>query len=693
MKMNKTIFSAIPTICLMTVCVMCCVDSFSQVPDDAFRVFRKDGTWDIFFRSEVDSIVFAEEKPELSNNLYLNYIYMGGARFRVPLNLIDSVSFSREDDVDNTMDDSNYISVPEQPRLAVINIMGIDAMPVQKDIEAHAWVEVLTGVEGIRFKKKAIVKLQGNASTVFVKKGFSVKFCEDDWKGNKTTDIVIGNWVTQDAFHFKAFYTSFTKGECPVGYKLYDKFMENKPTGRRVPFMDYGLEDEYARCYPDGFPCAVFLNSKFYGIYSWQLKKHRDNYNMNRNNTSHIHIDGTLGTDQIWKGNISWTSFEVRNPDPKPSKWTLMCQNGEPYDGDKPTELMGADSQYYNNNDLSCTNSAMVKSQIVALSKYMEEIEQFENAYNSASGNNKDEALTTLRAEIERRFSMEYLIDYVIFLNILQNWDGTAKNWQWTTWGEIDGKVRWYVNPYDLDSSFGVHSTTGFYILKPAQTTVGKSLSTPAGYVWAYYLGDMKARYRYLRDAGAISYETIWNLMKKWIDSIGTLNYEREKVRWSETPGDRNPEIDERWEWQNVSYITYSEASSNWLKGKKYSSGVACKHNNRYYVSMQDSNIGHVPGEDDGLWWQDMTVKPGKYKAGDTIYDGYCSFYLFRAKQDITVVKDDTSVARPDNFVGAPFKKFYSSFPYEGGVQDSVERVRQWIRDKIELMDKQMGYN
>ena len=108
---------------------------------------------------------------------------------------------------------------------------------------------------------------------------------------------------------------------------------------------------------------------------------------------------------------------------------------------------------------------------------------------------------------------------------------------------------------------------------------------------------------------------------------------------------------------------------------------------------MQDNNIGHVPGEDDGLWWQDMTVKPGKYKAGDTIYDGYCSFYLFRAKQDITVVKDDTSVARPDNFVGTPFKKFYSSFPYEGGVQDSVERVRQWIRDKIELMDKQMGYN
>ena len=38
-----------------------------------------------------------------------------------------------------------------------------------------------------------------------------------------------------------------------------------------------------ARCYPDGFPCVVYLNGAFYGIFSWQLKKHRDNMAMGRN--------------------------------------------------------------------------------------------------------------------------------------------------------------------------------------------------------------------------------------------------------------------------------------------------------------------------------------------------------------------------------------------------------------------------
>ena len=60
--------------------------------------------------------------------------------------------------------------------------------------------------QGGYFCKKVILNAQGNSSLNFAKKNFAVDFCEDDWIGDKTTDISIGDWVKQDAFHFKAYY-------------------------------------------------------------------------------------------------------------------------------------------------------------------------------------------------------------------------------------------------------------------------------------------------------------------------------------------------------------------------------------------------------------------------------------------------------------------------------------------------------
>ena len=107
-------------------------------------------------------------------------------------------------------------------------------MPVKKNTNGHAWMEVWDG-QGHYFKKRVIIDLNGDSSSKHEKKNFAVDFCEDEWIGEETTDIKIGEWVKQDGFHFKANHTSITKGECPVSYKLYDKFMETKPYYRRAP--------------------------------------------------------------------------------------------------------------------------------------------------------------------------------------------------------------------------------------------------------------------------------------------------------------------------------------------------------------------------------------------------------------------------------------------------------------------------
>lgn len=600
------------------------------------------------------------------------------------------------------------IYIPTQPRCALVNISGITSMPIQKETDAHAWMEVWD-MNGIYFKKKVIIDLQGNTSVNHAKKNFAVDFCEDEWIGDETTDIKIGDWVTQDGFHFKSFYTSITKGECPVGYKLYQKFLETKEPTHRAPFMDYYTEEEIinaingddekkkeafsARCFPDGFPCIVYLNDQFYGIFSWQLKKHRDNYNMDRNKVNNIHLDGALGDAEIWHGNIKWGSFEVRNPKPKKSKWTLMCQDGTKYDGDNPKELMGTDSQFYDENDANCKNSAQTKEHVIALSKYMSEINEFETNYKNAASDEKSSTLSTLKKEIEKRFSMEWMVDYIILNIFLQNSDCIRKNWQWTTWGEIDGKERWYPNPYDLDHAFGVQAVLAFNLSNPNKLTPGKDTNTPARYVWDYYFDDMKSRYAELRKAGVISYDTVWGLMKDWVDRVGVDNYAKEAEKWPEMPCNRESYISNNWKYAGTYYRSLSDGPSNWSITKSFSSGAYTKYNYRCYQSLQDNNKGHIPNEENSTWWKDVTIKPGTYKAGEEVFDGRCNFYKFRAQTDIVVSEDNSNNDRQDHLIGAPFEKLYSQYPYEGGVHDSVDRIEQWIQDKIKVMDEQMNYD
>jgi hypothetical protein len=97
-----------------------------------------------------------------------------------------------------------------------------------------------------------------------------------------------------------------------------------------------------ARCFPDGFPVIVYQNGEFWGVNSWQLKKHRDNYMLSKKKATHIHLDGDMGTTKgqttafwLYNGNIDWTAYcsgaggiETRNPK------NLYCIDGKKYDAD-----------------------------------------------------------------------------------------------------------------------------------------------------------------------------------------------------------------------------------------------------------------------------------------------------------------------------------------------------------------------
>ena len=98
-----------------------------------------------------------------------------------------------------------------------------------------------------------------------------------------------------------------------------------------------------AKCHPDGFPCIIYLDGAFYGIYAFCLKKHRDNYHLTKDVPEHVHIDGVLTPEFLWNGNINWTQFEIRNPK---NLYYKEVQNGTfEYDADVAQAEIASDEE------------------------------------------------------------------------------------------------------------------------------------------------------------------------------------------------------------------------------------------------------------------------------------------------------------------------------------------------------------
>lgn len=210
--------------------------------------------------------------------------------------------------------DSKHLEIPE-PRLAYVNLTGIDNLPQAKNTNAKGYFE-MWDLQGNYFKKEMIIDAQGNSSMAFTKKNFAVDLINNNgWDDDDTFSLKIGDWVPQDSFHFKAYYTDFFRGVCAISYKIcneifntrglcenrtwkkalidFDAIGDANSNSEQIDDLQIQI-DNGARCFPDGFPCIVYLNGDFYGVYSWQLKKHRDNYHQSKKKAKHIHLDGNL---------------------------------------------------------------------------------------------------------------------------------------------------------------------------------------------------------------------------------------------------------------------------------------------------------------------------------------------------------------------------------------------------------------
>lgn len=450
------------------------------------------------------------------------------------------------------------------PRCARLNIisnsdltqlskLGLSGAIEGKNYNIPAIIE-FWDMQGNYFKKNAYLSGQGSSSIKYKKKSIAIDLFDSEI-GGESFSVKFGEWVPQDSFHLKAYYTDPFRGIGVIGYSIYNDIVKTRglekdyvwkrallntdaitPTN---PIVDGKKEvllytESGARCFPDGFPCMVFQNGEFWGLYSFQLKKHRSNYCLNKKTAEHIHLDGNISETSLFNANgdsslIQWKNinkvgFEIRNPK------SLYLMDGSEYDADLNSgELIDETSEFYD--ELKHKTSAKVKKYIIDFSKTLATIKAAEDVY---LGNNTDENLKAIKDTLETYFDSENLIDYLITCDVLRNTDGFADNWQWVTYNG----VKWYVCLYDVDATLGNHWQPVQTINPPLDgkhvTQIISKISMMK-YITTYYVSELEERYAYLRKNGIIDAERIVTKIRDWMLRFGgQYAYELEANKWTD---------------------------------------------------------------------------------------------------------------------------------------------------------------
>lgn len=506
------------------------------------------------------------------------------------------------------------------PTKAVINITGVNQMPSKKLVNDKAYIEFFD-FAGNYFKIKAYLNAQGASTMADPMKSCAIDLFSDDWGGNEF-EIKFGDWVAQDGFHLKAFYKDSLKSIQPICYEIGEQITSflNVRSNRFHISSDNVLiggtgdmdnDVSQAKCMPSQFPCEVYLNGEYYGLFIWSLKKNRKNYSMNKKDYTSILIDNVGG--MFNEDSFNWIKAEIRNPK------KLICVDGEEYDADTHMgELIGTDTvagqQYtfsklnaattgtdtfkvtsvgYNAANKDMVNTAKTKAIIEACQAYKSEV-------NSASTNEEKKKI------VEKSFDVDKLLAYIIFCELTYNQDGWYNNAQITIY---DKKVGY--NIYDCDSCLGKAWNGMLWTSSLSREIFDSNSTNPLFVIKSLYASEIGNVYKTLRDNGIITKENLNKIVDDWFDRLGTDALKRSVTKWNNSPSYRKPtNLDEHWK----PYIPLSkselESINSYNAETNYSVGtIVCYGNggyNNYYYKCVKECLGSTPTTDGNYFTNGM---------------------------------------------------------------------------------------
>lgn len=191
-------------------------------------------------------------------------------------------------------------------------------------------------------------------------------------------------------------------------------------------------------------------------------------------------------------------------------------------------------------------------------------------------------------------------------------------------WLAYNGE-KWCPSLYDADSIWGSH-WTGTYVVKNSDKATILGIDECMG-LTTLYASEIKARYKFLREQKIFDVDNIVSLLDTWVHKIGYENIKKECALYKETPSYRASLVSDGWDLLAHVNSYYEGAPTEYDENKAYSVGEICKYRD----------------------------------------------YVFKATK---------------NTQGVVPCQAYDKNPYCGGYFNSVKRVRNWLKNRIDFLDK-----
>ena len=301
--------------------------------------------------------------------------------------------------------------------------------------------------------------------------------------GKDKNKVALHSWEKSNKYCLKANYIDFSQARNVVSNNIWSEVVSSRKN------LDSNIADLQFKGAIDGYPIMVFINNEYRGVYTMNIPKDDDTYN--------------IGDDE------GEALFVINSPSSDSAHFKSKLT-----EEDKKTIF---DLEYYYGDDDSWAYDSL------------------DNLIDFVIKNDGE----SFKKGIGNYLDVDAAIDYLITTYYLGLTDNFAKNVLLITYnGE-----RWIPSLYDLDTACGLafdgSKIYGTDYLLPKKNDDGTLDSASDSLLWDRilnnYPNEIKTRYFELRK-GALDTENSINKYKAFIDGIPSAYYDKDLEIWGDIP-------------------------------------------------------------------------------------------------------------------------------------------------------------
>ena len=335
------------------------------------------------------------------------------------------------------------------------------------------------------FDSFATIKYQGHTAMLYDKKNFTVKFYKDDKKEEKNK-VSLNGWKESNKYCLKANYIDFSQSRNIVSANIWTDVVNSRKK------LDANIADLQYYGAIDGYPIMVFINDEYQGVYTMNIPKDNDTYNIGDNENEALFVINSPNSES------SYFKANLTEEDKKNIFDLEYCYGEDDENTDWAYESL--------DNLISFVINSDGKDFKNGISKYLD---------------------------------VDSAIDYLVTTYYLGLTDNFAKNVLMLTYnGE-----QWILSLYDMDTAFGLaFDGTKLYspdYLLPKRNAKGELTSSTGSLLWdkllINYYDEIKERYSELRKT-TLNNDRVISRYEDFINTIPKEYYDKDLEIWENIP-------------------------------------------------------------------------------------------------------------------------------------------------------------